>query len=101
MSDTTIRQLSFLLGAFSGSDQMHPSEWAPGGAAVSVIEASTDLGGDLIVQRYAQLRDGSTSFEALAIRMSDPATSEVLYYGFDSAGFPPDPLRGDDGTART
>jgi hypothetical protein len=91
MSATIASRLAFLMGSFTGTERMHPSAWAPGGPATSSAEASAELDGNLVVQRYVQLRDGSVSFELVAIWMCDPSSGDVLYYGFDSAGFPADP----------
>lgn len=91
MSDPIARRLAFLLGSFTGSELMHASDWAPGGSATSTIEATSEVGGNLVVQRYVQTRDGETSFELVVVWMVDPATDEILYYGFDTAGFPADP----------
>jgi hypothetical protein len=91
MSDPIARRLAFLIGSFAGTEHMHPSAWAPGGPATSSISATSELDGTLVVQRYVQVRDGSTSFELVAVWMVDPSSDEVLYYGFDTAGFPADP----------
>ncbi len=91
MSDSTAHRLAFLMGSFAGSEHMHPSDWAPGGSTTSTSETTAEVGGSLVVQRYRQLRDGSPSFELVVVWMVDPATDELLYYGFDTAGFPADP----------
>lgn len=91
MPDPIVRRLAFLMGSFAGSEQMHPSAWAPGGSATSSIEATSELDGHLVVQRYLQRRDGSISFQLVAAWMVDPSSDEILYYGFDTAGFPADP----------
>jgi hypothetical protein len=91
MSDPTARRLDFLMGSFAGSEHMHPSDWAPGGDATSTIEATSEVGGSLVVQRYRQVREGAQSFELVAVWMVDPSSDEILYYGFDTAGFPADP----------
>lgn len=87
----TARSLQFLLGAFAGQEYMYASAWAHAGAATSTIEGVSELGGSVVLQRYLQVRDGTPSFALLAVWMTDPATGEILYYGFDSAGFPSDP----------
>ncbi len=91
MRATAVEQLTFLLGSFAGSDQVHPSVWAPGGPATSTATASAELDGDVVVQRYTQRRAGLPSFEIVAIWMVDTDTDDVLFYGFDTAGFAPDP----------
>jgi hypothetical protein len=91
MSDPIARRLAFLLGSFTGSEHMHASAWAPAGPATSSVEGTAELDGTLVVQRYRQWRDGTTSFELVAVWMVDPHSDEILYYGFDTAGFPADP----------
>lgn len=91
MTPSTATALPFLLGSFDGQEHMYASTWADAGPATSTIEGRAELGGSVVVQRYLQVRDGTPSFALLAVWMTDPATGEVLYYGFDSAGFPADP----------
>ncbi|SER06888.1 hypothetical protein [Microlunatus flavus] len=91
MPTSTADRLAFLLGSFTGVERMHPSVWASGGTAASTVKAVPEVGGELVVQRYTQWRDAAVSFELVVVWMVDPATDEVLYYGFDTAGFPADP----------
>jgi hypothetical protein len=95
-------ELRYLLGAFTGTEQMAETQWAPAGEAHAEARAETILGGAMILQHQRQVRDGGASFEAANVFMRDPQSGDVLLYSFDSAGFPPDPpARGgftDDGT---
>lgn len=91
MSDPIASRLDFLMGSFAGSEHMHPSDWAPGGDTTSTIEATSEVSGSLVVQRYRQAREGAQSFELVVVWMVDPSSDEILYYGFDTAGFPAHP----------
>ncbi len=91
MVRTTAETLEFLLGSFVGAEHMYPSTWAPAGEAESTSDASAEVGGSVVVQRYRQRRDGDESFALHAVWSTDPESGEILHWGFDSAGFPPDP----------
>ncbi len=91
MGRSTVETLGFLLGAFVGTEQMHASQWAPAGPAGSMSKAWAEVDDTLVVQSYTQQREGHPPFAMHAVWMTDPATGDVLYWGFDSAGLRPDP----------
>jgi hypothetical protein len=91
MPESTAGSLQFLLGSFTGEEQMHASAWAPAGPATSRSAATAEVDDTLVVQRYLQHRQGHPPFAIHAVWTTDAATGEILYWGFDSAGFAPDP----------
>jgi hypothetical protein len=79
-----------LLGRFTGLDELHASPWADAQTARVEMSSTAELDGTLIVMRVTESRaDGS--FEAVNIFMTDRDSGDVLLYGFDSLGYPPDP----------
>lgn len=79
-----------LLGRFAGIDELHASPWSSAESATVEMDSTAELGGSLIVMRVTETRSAAT-FEAINVFMPDPATGEVLLYGFDSVGYAPDP----------
>lgn len=79
-----------LAGTFTGTDQIHASQWADAETAQVEASGEWELGGGLLVQRWRDTRAADT-FELVNAFMEDPATGEVLLYAFDSVGYPADP----------
>jgi hypothetical protein len=84
-----VEQLAFLVGSYSGSERMEPTEWAPGGTADTRVAGELDVDGLVLVQRQVQERAGVPLFRAVNVFMADP-DGRVLLYPFDSVGFPPE-----------
>lgn len=92
---TALASLAFLLGQHSGEEQVHETQWTAAGTATASTVAWISAGGHAIVQEYTQTSAaGVVSFAMLSVFMTDPQTDEILLYGFDSAGYPPEPARG-------
>ncbi len=88
-------RLAALIGSWEGEEQLQPSPWGPGGTATGrgVYRSVTD--GMAIVQDYEEEKDGAIVFSGHGVFTIDPANGDVLWWWFDSMGFPPDgPARG-------
>lgn len=84
-----------LLGDWLGSESLAASPWAAAGSAQGAVTFAVVAGGKAISQSYRQTREGQPSFELHAVLTLDPQTGELLYFAFDSYGFPPlEPARG-------
>src|SRR3954452_12437685 len=93
--------LSLLKGAWSGAEMLSPSPWSPGGPASGRHVFAVGTGGTTLVQDYVEERDGAVSLTGHGVFTVDPDTGDVLWFWFDSIGFPPAaPSRGawEDGT---
>jgi hypothetical protein len=82
--------LDLLLGRFTGVDELHPSPWADEQTATVEIASTAEMGGALIVMRINETRASGT-FEAVNVFTTDRESGELLLYGFDSLGYPPEP----------
>ena len=89
-------RLARMAGEWSGDEQLEPSPWGPGGAARGngVYRMVTD--GMALTQDYEQKKeDGTVAFRGHGVFTIDPKNGDVLWWWFDSMGFPPDgPARG-------
>lgn len=82
-------------GEWEGTESVEPSVWGKGGAATGRTSFRADLDGFAVIQDYVQLKDSLVTFRGHGVFTVDPQTQEVLWYWFDSMGFPPDlPARG-------
>lgn len=88
-------RLLALLGEWEGPEEIAATPWGPGGPALGQMSFRSDLDGFALLQDYIEHKGGRVSFRGHGVFMIDPATKEVLWYWFDSMGFPPgDPARG-------
>lgn len=78
-------------GKWSGEEQLSESPWGPGGPATGRCEMRVAVDGMALVQDYVEEKDGHTVFRGHGVFSIDPASGEVLWWWFDSMGFPPDP----------
>lgn len=87
-------QLARLVGTWEGEEQLAPSPWAEAGVAHGRLACRMAVDGRVLLQDYEQTRDGRVVFRAHGVMMLDPASGDVLWWWFDSAGLPPEPARG-------
>ena len=87
------RLLRFV-GHWSGAEQLAPSPWGPGGPATGRVVSRRDLNGMAVVQDYEEEKDGQVVFHGHGVMLVDPGSEDVLWWWFDSLGFPPEPARG-------
>ncbi|NLS16979.1 DUF1579 domain-containing protein [Rhizobium sp. P40RR-XXII] len=82
-------RLGAFAGAWEGEEHVAASAWTKEGTATAQLTAERLFGGFFVEQRYVQMRDGSTSFEARNILGFDAADQAYKLYQFDTVGFAP------------
>jgi hypothetical protein len=88
-------RLGHFAGSWVGNGQTHPSPWANGSMAKSTWTARFDATGLFLLVDHAEAREDGSTFNAHAVMTIDPADAAVLWYVFDSFGYPPlAPARG-------
>ncbi len=88
------RLLAFA-GEWEGTENVEPSAWGKGGPATGRTSFRADLDGFAVIQDYVQLKDSLVTFRGHGVFTVDPETQDILWYWFDSLGFPPEqPARG-------
>lgn len=88
-------RLAVFAGSWEGREDLQPSPWGPGGNATGrgVYRVVTD--GMALTQDYEEEKDGAIVFRGHGVFTVDPESGDVLWWWFDSMGFPPDtPARG-------
>jgi len=78
-------------GRWRGDEQLSPSPWGPGGPAVGRLEMRDAVDGMALIQDYTEEKDGAPVFRGHGVFTIDPMSGEVIWWWFDSMGFPPDP----------
>ncbi len=82
-------------GHWAGDEVLAPSPWGPGGPASGATTMRVGLDGMALLQDYEETKDGAVVFHGHGVFVIDPQGSDVLWWWFDSMGFPPDgPARG-------
>jgi Protein of unknown function (DUF1579) len=88
-------RLARFAGEWQGDEELQPSPWGPGGPAQGhgVYRMIND--GMALTQDYAETKDGAVVFHGHGVFSIDPENGDVVWWWFDSMGFPPDgPARG-------
>jgi Protein of unknown function (DUF1579) len=88
------RLFSRLEGRWSGDEQLAPSPWGQGGPAIGRSHCRITLDGMTLIQEYEEERDGQITFRGHGVFLIEPGSNDVLWWWFDSMGFPPEPARG-------
>lgn len=83
------QRLQALVGAWRGEEDVAATQWTDAGAATSEVLADAQFGGQFVVQRYRQRRDGTISFGAHNVFGFDQPNDVVTMHQFDSMGFVP------------
>jgi hypothetical protein len=90
-----------LLGNWTGVEQQAASPWSPATSARAMIVFKLDVGDQVVVQDYRQVSADRTEFSGHGVFMIDwaevPATgpqTPILWWFFDSEGYPPRPAHG-------
>ena len=86
---TAHQHLATLAGTWTGDEVLAPSPWSPGGAATGRHVFAIAAGGFSVTQDYAEERDGATALTGHGVFTVDPGSGEVLWFWFDSIGYPP------------
>ena len=90
-----------LLGNWTGVEQQAASPWAPATSARAMIVFKLDDGDQVVLKDYRQVRADYEEFSGHGVFMIDsadlvsPATpTPILWWFFDSYGYPPQPAHG-------
>lgn len=86
---TQYEKFGLFEGTWEGEEHLAPSPWAEAGRARGRATYRLSVAGTVAVQDYVQERDGQTVFEGHGVFTVDPSDGSVLWYLFDSFGFPP------------
>lgn len=81
--------LSAFAGHWSGTEQIAPTRWGPGGMATGHVASRLALGGSVLVQDYREERDGHPALQVHAVFVADKEPGRFTLYWFDSYGFVP------------
>jgi hypothetical protein len=88
-------KLALLTGEWTGDEQIFPNPWGPAGPARGRWSFNLDPSGFNLIHRFNEQRLSGYSFHAHGVLTVDPATEEIIWFWFDSYGFPPlSPARG-------
>lgn len=88
MSDTTA-WLANLVGTWRGEETLSPSPWTAGGKADGRHRFRLEVGGRVLVQDYRQLQGDRETLTGHGVFTLDAESDAVLWYWFDSIGYPP------------
>jgi hypothetical protein len=90
-----------MLGNWTGVEQHAASAGSPATTARAMIVFKLDVGDQVVVQDYRQVRADHAEFTGHGVFMIDKAESTaapsqmpILWWFFDSEGYPPQPARG-------
>jgi hypothetical protein len=90
-----------MLGNWTGVEQQAASAWGPATTARAMIVFKLDVGDQVVVQDYRQVRADHGEFSGHGVFMIDktdvtppPPQMPILWWFFDSEGDPPQPARG-------
>jgi hypothetical protein len=78
-------------GKWRGDEELSASPWGPGGPARGHCDMREAVDGMALIQDYSEEKDGETLFRGHGVFIIDPASGDVIWWWFDSMGFPPDP----------
>jgi hypothetical protein len=84
-------RLARLVGNWRGEEQLSPSPWGAGGVAIGRFQFRFGVDGMALLQDYEEEKEGQVVFRAHGVFLIDPVSGDVLWWWFDSFGFPPDP----------
>jgi hypothetical protein len=98
----TLRELFLpLLGNWTGIERQAASPWAPATTARAMIVFKLDVSDQIVLHDYRQVDADQTEFTGHGVFMIDSAdvmspTSRmpILWWFFDSYGYPPEPAHG-------
>jgi hypothetical protein len=90
-----------ILGNWTGVEQQAASPWAPATTTRAMIVFKLDVVDQVVVQDYRQVRADQAEFSGHGVFMIDRTAvtflaqqEPVLWWFFDSAGYPPQPAHG-------
>lgn len=83
-----------LAGDWAGAELAQPSPWGAGGPVHGRSRFRVGLDGIALLQDYEQDKGGQVVFRGHGVFLIEPDSADVLWWWFDSLGFPPEPARG-------
>lgn len=89
-----LARLHRFAGRWAGTEHASPSPWGPGGPSIGRSAFHVALGGTALMQEYQQEKDGVVVFDGHGVFLIEPDSGDVLWWWFDTMGFPPEPARG-------
>jgi hypothetical protein len=91
-----------VLGNWTGVEQQAASPLGPASTARAMIVFKLDVGDQVVVQDYRRVRADRAEFSGHGVFMIDTTDGtagapklRILWWFFDSEGYPPQPARGD------
>lgn len=81
--------LSPLVGTWMGAGEVFANPFGPGGPTQGGWRFGFDAGGFNLIHDYREERAGGHVFAGHGVLTVDPATAAIVWFWFDSYGFPP------------
>lgn len=81
--------LEFLIGHWTGEEQVATTRWGQGGPATAEVDARMALGGKAVAIDYREQRDGKPALQAHAVIVPGTDHDAFQLFWFDSYGFVP------------
>lgn len=84
-----------LVGHWDGAGEVFPNPWGPAGMTRGHWDFRFDGAGLHLIHDYAEQRSDGSRFDGHGVFARDPVVGDILWFWFDSYGFPPlQPARG-------
>lgn len=88
-------KLSLFTGTWSGGGEIFASNWSPAATCEGLWQFGFDKSGHHLIHDYCETRSDGSHFEGHGIFNLDSETKDIVWFWFDSYGFPPlNPARG-------
>ena len=91
MTPEILLELDVLVGSWRGSGVVHPNPWGPAGSSRADWTFRWDADRMHLIGEYVERRGAGHRFNGLGILSHDRETARLLWFFFDSYGYPPDP----------
>jgi hypothetical protein len=83
------KTLARFTGAWFGSGEVDPNPWGPRGPTTGAWRFAQDIAGLSFIHDYQETRPDGSRFDLHGVFTVDPAAEEILWFAFDSYGYPP------------
>lgn len=88
-------KLSLFIGHWTGSGQVFATPWGEATKCAGIWQFGFDRSGLNMIHDYQETRENGSVFNGHGVFNIEPSTKDVIWFWFDSFGFPPfDPARG-------
>jgi len=81
--------LARLEGRWEGEEEVFPNPWGPHGPARGRWDFRLDRARLALIHDFTEERAGGYRFDAHGVLAVDPAAEEIVWFWFDSYGYPP------------